>query len=677
MAKGNVGFRFDILLLVVAVIGIVVGGGGLYYNDTLASRHEAWVTMARQIQSDSLSVNRIAEDVGRGLSPNFAELGGQSENFGDTIAILRKGDPDSDIEPMPGAVNEEVAVVEQTWATMKQSLDKLQKSESAVSGVASGVRLLDEGGGKLSALYREIADRLAKGGGGVDRLLPAAEQMARAERLRVLSRRLLGEGRDAAKIAEELGREAEALVATHAALEGDGPVGQFVRDNGALVAEVADHARALAKAGPALEQMQAAAGVLPGEGRNLYSSAIALEDALAPLAGSGSFLRIAILPALGVAILALILYAITSVVTVRRRVRRAEERDREQQAAILSLLDEIATLADGDLTVRASVTADFTGAIADSVNYTVDTLRSLVGTINETAVEISAAATSTQETAGLMQNASESQAQDVVEIAARMKQSSDSLSTVAARAEQLSQQAGTSVDVAHNGASTVGRTIQGMAALREQIQDTAKRIKRLGESSQEIGNIIEFINDIAEQTNTLALNASIQAAMAGESGRGFAVVADEVQRLAERAAAATRQIETLVKTIQADTNEAIVSMERSTSNVIAGARSAEEAGQALTRIEATSNDLARMIKDISGEARSEAAQATRLAGQVQSIRDVAVQTASAAQRTAEAVGELNSLSSKLRESVAGFKLPPDVSLETGMMPAYTGESTPS
>lgn len=665
MAKGRkVGFRFDVLLLIIAVLGIAVGGGGLYYNDTLAKRHAAWITMARQIQNDSLAVNRIAEDVGRGLSPDFAELIGQSENFADSLRILRDGDEDAGIEPMPRAVRDEVNGVEQAWATLKQSMDKLAGAEETVGEASSAIRQLEDGGAKLSGVYREAAQKLAAAG-SFDKLQIAGEQMGRTERLRVLARRVLGDGRDAGAIAAQIGTEGKALAAAHASLVGDGPVGSVLAEHNGEVEEMVAAAASLAAAGPALNDMQVAAGVVPGEGKNLYSTAIALEDGLGPLAGSGGFLRVAILPALGVAVVSLLIYVLLNFLSVRARIRRSDaERDRQQQA-ILSLLDEIQDLSDGDLTVRANVTGEFTGTIADSINQTIDTLQSLVGTINETVGEISAAVASTQETAALMLSGSESQAQEVVEISGRMKASTDSLNTVAQRAEQLSQQASNSVQVAHNGASTVGRTIQGMAALREQIQDTAKRIKRLGESSQEIGTIIEFINDIAEQTNTLALNASIQAAMAGESGRGFAMVADEVQRLAERAAAATRQIETLVKTIQADTNEAIVSMERSTTNVISGARSAEEAGQALTKIEATSNDLARLIQEISGEARSEAAQATRIAGQVQSIREIAFTTASSAQKTAEAIGELNTLSTKLRQSVAGFKLPPDVSLETG------------
>src|SRR5262249_9439556 len=284
---------------------------------------------------------------------------------------------------------------------------------------------------------------------------------------------------------------------------------------------------------------------------------------------------------------------------IRRQLRDAADRDKRQQKAILQLLDDITNLADGDLTAKANVSEDFTGAIADSINFTIDNLRTLVGTINQTTAKVADAASSTTQTARQMTTASERQAQEIVSAANTVAESSKSLQQVASRAETLAQEAANSVQVAHSGTETVGRTIQGMAALREQIQDTAKRIKRLGESSQEIGNIIEFINDISEQTNTLALNASIQAAMTDDAGRGFAVVADDVQRLAERATTATKQIETLVRTIQADTQEAITSMERSTTNVVAGAKSAEEAGQALAKIESSSTQLSQLIHQIS------------------------------------------------------------------------------
>ena len=224
------------------------------------------------------------------------------------------------------------------------------------------------------------------------------------------------------------------------------------------------------------------------------------------------------------------------------------------------------------------------------------------------------------------------------------------------RDRTLSQQSELSLETARSGGETVRRSIDSMESLREQIQDTSKRIKRLGESSQEIGNIIEFINDIAEQTNTLALNAAIQAAMAGEAGRGFGVVADEVQRLAERAADATRQIEGLVKTIQADTNEAIVSMERSTTNVVSGAGSAAEAGQALEKVESFANDLAALVQRITQSAETQRASSQAIREEIDAVEKLAQVTASTAGETATNTRKLTDLSDKLRESIAGFRL---------------------
>ena len=262
--------------------------------------------------------------------------------------------------------------------------------------------------------------------------------------------------------------------------------------------------------------------------------------------------------------------------------RGAAERHRIQnernQAAILRLLDEITNLAEGDLTVKATVTEDITGAIADSINYAIDALRELVTTINKTAVTLDGSARQALASAGHLAKASVQQAKQVTAASESVVEMASSVEQVSGNAERSADVARHSVDVAHKGSDAVRRTIDGMNTIRETIQETSKRIKRLGESSQEIGNIVELINDLAEQTNILALNASIQASMAGEAGRGFAVVADEVQRLAERAAQATKQIEVLVRTIQADTNEAVVSMERSTTDVVGGALLAENAG---------------------------------------------------------------------------------------------------
>ena len=272
----------------------------------------------------------------------------------------------------------------------------------------------------------------------------------------------------------------------------------------------------------------------------------------------------------------------------------------------MRLLDELSSLADGDLTVQATVTEDITGAIADSINYAIEALRELVTTINDSAIQLDGAAKQTQAAAAHMAKASGAQSRQIAAASESMADMAASIEEVSGNSERCADVARHSVDVAHKGGDAVRRTIDGMNAIRETIQETSKRIKRLGESSQEIGNIVELINDIAEQTNILALNASIQASMAGEAGRGFAVVADEVQRLAERAANATKQIEVLVRTIQTDTNEAVVSMERSTTDVVGGALLAENAGAALEEIEQVSNQIASLVQNISASARQQA-----------------------------------------------------------------------
>ncbi len=335
---------------------------------------------------------------------------------------------------------------------------------------------------------------------------------------------------------------------------------------------------------------------------------------------------------------------------------QAAQNDRNQQA-ILRLLDEMGSLADGDLTVEATVTEDITGTIADSFNYAIEELRKLVATVNETAIMVDSAAKQTENTATHLAKAAENQSREISAATESVVSMAASIEEVSGDAERSSDVARHSVEVAHKGGEAVRRTIDGMNAIRETIQDTSKRIKRLGESSQEIGNIVELINDIAEQTNILALNASIQASMAGEAGRGFAVVADEVQRLAERSTNATKQIEVLVRTIQADTNEAVVSMERSTTDVVGGALLAENAGAALDEIEQVSNQIASLVQNISGSARQQAGSAADVTRRTARLREISEQTGKATTATAAAISKLSELASQLRNTVAGFTLP--------------------
>ncbi len=334
-----------------------------------------------------------------------------------------------------------------------------------------------------------------------------------------------------------------------------------------------------------------------------------------------------------------------------------EDQNRHNQDAILQLLDEMGDLADGDLTVTATVTEDITGAIADSINYTIDALRDLVENINSTTVQVASAAQETQATAIHLTDASEHQAQQITEVSTAITEMAGSIEQVSQNASQSSEVAKQSVELAAEGNDAVKNAITGMDTIREHIQETSKRIKRLGESSQEIGDIVELINDIAEQTNILSLNAAIQATMAGEAGRGFAVVADEVQRLAERSSNATKQIDALVRTIQSDTSEAISSMEKSTAGVVSGAKLTQDAGAALVQIETVSNQLASLIDNISDAAKQQAQAAVSTSNSMNVIQEITMQTSTGTNESAAAIGRLLDLTNDLRKSVSGFTLP--------------------
>ncbi|MFU9045886.1 methyl-accepting chemotaxis protein [Acinetobacter tibetensis] len=394
---------------------------------------------------------------------------------------------------------------------------------------------------------------------------------------------------------------------------------------------------------------------------SIFEQSDALLTNLNKLSG-GTGWSIAI-PALGL-ILALIgfLFCVFKLLVLRGeadkvRVSRLQEEYDRNQNAILRLLDEIADLADGDLRSYATVSEDFTGAIADSINFAIDQLRELVSRITETSAEVAHYTQNTQVITNQLAEASEHQAQEIAGASAAINEMAMSIDQVSANASESATVAERSVQIATNGAEVVNRSIEGMDIIREQIQETSKRIKRLGESSQEIGNIVALINDIADQTNILALNAAIQASMAGEAGRGFAVVADEVQRLAERSASATKQIETLVKTIQTDTNEAVISMEQTTSEVVRGANLSKDAGVALDEIQNVSGNLAKLIASISDAAKLQSASAGHIATTMNVVQEITSQTTTATFDTARSVSELANMAESLRESVTDFKLP--------------------
>ena len=340
---------------------------------------------------------------------------------------------------------------------------------------------------------------------------------------------------------------------------------------------------------------------------------------------------------------------------------RGQERDAKRvndanQAAILRLMNELQTVAEGDLTQEATVTEDITGAIADSVNYTVEELRQLVGNVQNTATRVAQTTAQVESTSTELLAASTEQLREIRETGQSVLDMASRINEVSAQAQESSQVARQSLTAAESGLQAVQNAIGGMNSIRDQIQETSKRIKRLGESSQEIGEITELISDITEQTNVLALNAAIQAASAGEAGRGFSVVAEEVQRLAERSGDATRQISALVKAIQTDTQDAVAAMERSTQGVVEGAKLSDSAGTALSEIDRVSRRLADLIEQISNSATREAASANVVADNIQHIFAVTEQTGEGTRSTATQVRELSRMAEELRQSVSRFKI---------------------
>ncbi|MDP5008328.1 MAG: methyl-accepting chemotaxis protein [Glaciimonas sp.] len=334
----------------------------------------------------------------------------------------------------------------------------------------------------------------------------------------------------------------------------------------------------------------------------------------------------------------------------------ATNANNQNQAAILRLMNELQEVADGDLTMQATVSEDITGAIADSVNYTVEELRGLVGRVTATAQQVTTASDQAQSISIELLAASQRQSRDIQETSNAVLEMATQIADVSKSASESADVARQSVTAAEGGARAVENAITGMNDIRDQIQETSKRIKRLGESSQEIGEITELISDITEQTNVLALNAAIQAASAGEAGRGFSVVAEEVQRLAELSGAATKQIGALVRTIQTDTHDAVVAMEKSTQGVVEGAKLSDAAGAALSEIRSVSNRLAELIQSISTATEQQASSANGVATNIQNILLVTDKTREGTRQTALSIRELSKLAEDLKSSVSRFRV---------------------
>jgi len=551
------------------------------------------------------------------------------------------------------------------WSGFRYNIDEVLEGQFLIMAMAEATSLMNEVMPQLMEHTRGIVDELMKDGASAEQVRLATEQAVLGQRIvNSLNAVMTGEGTESAAVTfaadtREFGRVLDGF------MRGTGGIKQLkggvlqskIQEVALLFSRVSDNVGSIVENAEELVGIQAAAAEVTAQSEALFEAVEELKSVLLAAPG-GRIVSTELAYFMGaVALFILFWMAYETLVSQRRRSQLIEQENAQNQEAIMRLLNEIGDLAAGDLTVKTTVTEDFTGAIADSINVTVESLRGLVNTINGTSRQLSSSVQETGQIASHLSEASKQQSHDISVAGASISDMSVSMDGVSTEANESSKVAMRSVEIAKNGGEAVKRTMDGMDNIREHIQETSKRIKRLGESSQEIGDIVELINDIAEQTNILALNASIQAAMAGEAGRGFAVVADEVQRLAERSANATKQIEALVKTIQADTHEAVISMEKSTSGVVNGAQITEDAGRALEEIESVSDQLAGMIQNISGSARQQANAATQLATSMNSIQEMTTQASAGTEQTSRSIGNLSRLAQDLDTSVAGFKLP--------------------
>ncbi|ENW82824.1 hypothetical protein F909_01095 [Acinetobacter sp. ANC 3929] len=572
------------------------------------------------------------------------------------------------VESVYGKGSDEYKKVSGLWDNVSKNIDLIASQQKVINQLYDTNISISETIPEIQAEYNLMVDQMVRENMPSSQVIITKNQVFIAERiLRSINSVLVGTDNSSVS-ANDFGADIDTFgVYLNAQLNGSSELGVDRISSSALRESVdsikSDYDAVLKSAAATVLQNANQIVRVRQASSQIFSQSDALLTSLNDLSnkaegGWGNVIAgIVLIGALGLLVFsALQLLALRSNTDKERVTRLQDEYDRNQNA-ILRLLDEIADLADGDLRSYATVSEDFTGAIADSINFAIDQLRDLVSRITDTSQEVARYTQDTQSITNQLAEASEHQAQEIAGASAAMNEMALSIDQVSANASESADVAQRSVQIATNGAQVVNRSIEGMDHIREQIQETSKRIKRLGESSQEIGNIVSLINDIADQTNILALNAAIQASMAGEAGRGFAVVADEVQRLAERSASATKQIESLVKTIQTDTNEAVISMEQTTSEVVRGANLAKDAGIALDEIQTVSGDLAKLIASISDAAKLQSASASHIATTMNVVQEITSQTTTATFDTARSVSELANMAESLRESVTDFKLP--------------------
>jgi twitching motility protein PilJ len=622
----------------VFLISLLIAIAAIFMQNQATSRGITHLAVSGQIAPLTQQIPKAALAAMQGQKEGFAELRDARDSFGNLLERLVEGGEVRGLK------------VSATSAQTRPVLDALRDAWSKQADIINLIlaqenRFLAVGNLGREALQRGPAMIEAAGAGPklpllTERILRASSQLASPS------------GFDEA-MAAQLAKD---IAAAQELAPADSALAKGLAAMQPSVASLSGDLKPLAKARSASSTLQTGWRAMATNTENLvkaYEKEIGEQDI-------ASF-SAAIFGSIALVMLVLMVKAFNDEGTRRgneadHQRRMAEAASDATQGAILRLMNEMGDLADGDLTIRATVSEDITGAIADSVNYTVEELAVLVRRINDAAERVTRASSAAQSTSNDLLEATKVQSAEIQSANSVVLEMATSMKTVSSSALESARVARASLDAAQKGAVAVSNSISGMNEIRTQIQETSKRIKRLGESSQEIGEIVELISDITEQTNVLALNAAIQAASAGEAGRGFSVVAEEVQRLAERSGEATKQIAAIVKTIQTDTHDAVAAMEYSTQGVVEGAKLSDAAGQALSEISSVSQDLARLIEAISSDTQEQADIATKVADSMQDILRITGQTTTSTQETAVSIGELTELAVELKGSVSGFKV---------------------
>ncbi|MGC1548404.1 MAG: methyl-accepting chemotaxis protein [Rhodanobacter sp.] len=660
-------------LIILLLVAIGFAALDFFMLNAKNSEDRQAIALTTQIQVLSQQTAKYAIEASGGNVDSFNELEGTRNAIDSAVKRLMSGDPKSGMQPYADKdttpAGRATTKLNDAWKQLDGDISKILLNKAVVLDSSQRADDLSKQLPLLNSSMEQVVNILQQRSGSADQMLGTSRQMLLADRIIRRVQEVLQGGDSEQASADGMARDAQSYGEVLKGLQegnasigvkqiGDANARKILTDMQTNWDKLSDPVAKLVAAAGNIADVKQAGNQASLDSQNVLLRANELSDQITKLPVRRLFPNVwwGVIGAVAAVAFALLL-VIALVRDQRRRFQDSTELNQRNQEAIMRLLDEMGSLAEGDLTVKTTVSEDITGAIADSVNYAIDELRTLVTTINETSEQVSSSAQETQTTARHLADAAQSQAARISTATSAINQIASSMDNVSKDSAESADVAERSVKIASHGAEVVRETISGMDSIRDQIQETSKRIKRLGESSQEIGSIVELINDIAEQTNILALNAAIQAASAGEAGRGFAVVADEVQRLAERSASATKRIETLVQAIQSDTNEAVNSMEQTTAEVVAGARKAEDAGSALGDIERVSHDLSALIQNISTAARQQSAAATDISQSMNAIQEITSQTSQGASQTADSIGYLAQLASDLRRSVAHFKLP--------------------